>query len=198
MCTLNCLSCFKAMSVEYTDEYLSIYRTSRVSTVLGGLFALAGVGILIHMLLQGKCASSMFALCILGLFVALGFILAGIVLISHHKIVKVYKNNSKIEVIDSSITGYSRSSIHFSDISGVEVSEDSDMVLGEPSGLWVVRLYLSKIGKNGLRQFIKSEKIFATDRKDEALVVRDYFAHIENVVIVNYSNVSNKFSLSAY
>ena len=165
---------------------------------MGTLFALAGLGIFIHMLLQGKCASSMFYLCVIGLFVAVVFLLVGIVLASFHKIVKVYKKEAKIEVMDYSITGFSQTAYHFSDISGVEVSLDADRVLGEVSNLWIVRIYISTIGKNGIRQFRKSEKIFASFNKYEAQIVADYFAQIENVSIVHYSASENKLSLSAY
>ncbi|MBP5467736.1 MAG: hypothetical protein J6Z11_00660 [Candidatus Riflebacteria bacterium] len=181
MCVLNC---FKAMNVEYTDDNLAIYRTSRAFSILGSLFTLAGVVILIKLLIPGSCASSLFGLCIFCLFVALGFILAGILLISFHKIVKVDKNNSRIEISESSITGYCRNTIDFSDISGLEISKDSENLFGEASGLWIVRVYVSKIGKDGLRHFRKVEKIFATDRLDEARIVADYFARIENVDIV--------------
>ena len=189
MCVLNC---FKAMNVEYTDECLAIYRTSRVFSVLGGLFTFAGVAILLKLLFPGSCASSLFGLCIFCLFVAIGFILAGIILISFRKIVKVDKNNSKIEIIESSITGFSKSSIHFSDISGLEISKDSENVFGEASGLWIVRIYVSKIGKDGLRHFRKVEKIFATDCLEEARIVADYFAKKENVDYVSSYPRENK------
>ena len=180
-------NCFKAMNVEFADDSLAIYRTSRASSVLGTMFTLAGVSILIKLLLPGSCASSMFCLCIFCLFVAITFILAGIVLISFRKIVKVDKRNSKIEIVESSITGFSKSAVHFSDISGLEISKDSANVFDEPTGLWVVRIYVSCYGKDGLRHFRKVEKIFSTDCFDEARNVADFFARIENVEIINSS-----------
>ena len=183
-------NCFKAMNVEFADDSLAIYRTSRASSVLGSMFTLAGVSILIKLLLPGSCASSMFGLCIFCLFVALSFILAGIVLISFRKIVKVDKANSKIEIVESSITGFSKSAVHFSDISGLEISRDtsdSSSVLDEATGLWIVRIYVSCYGKDGLRHFRKVEKIFSTDSVDEARSVADYFARIENVEIIDSS-----------
>ena len=179
------LNCFKAMNVEYTDDSLAIYRTSRASSALGTLFSLAGVIILIKLLIPGSCASSLFGLCIFCLFVAVTFILAGIILISFCKIVRVDKRNSKIEITESSITGYSKTSIDFNDISGLEISKDSENVFGESTGLWIVRIYVSNIGKDGIRHFRKVEKIFATDHLEEAHLVADYFARIENVDIVN-------------
>ena len=182
---MSVLNCFKAMNVEYADDNLAIYRTSRASSVLGTLFTLAGVSILIKMLLPGSCASSLFELCVFCLFVALAFILAGIVLISFRKIVKVDKKNSKIEIVESSITGFSKSALHFSDISGLEISRDSADLFDNSTSLWVVRIYVSCYGKDGLRHFRKVEKIFSTDSIDEARNVADYFARIENVEIIN-------------
>ena len=189
MCVLNC---FKAMNVEYTDDSLAIYRTTRAFSILGTLFTLAGVIILIKLLLPGSCAQSLFGLCIFCLFVAVGFILAGIILISFHKIVRVDKRDSRIEITESSITGYSKTYIDFRDISGLEISKDSENMFGESTGLWIVRVYVSNIVKDGLRHFRKVEKIFATDHLEEARIVADYFARIENVDIVDSYPENNK------
>ncbi len=180
-------NCFKAMNVDFADDSIAIYRTTRASSVIGTLFTLAGVSILIELLLPSSCAHSMFTLCVICLFVAVAFILAGIILISFCKIVRVDKKNSKIEIVESSITGFSKSAVHFSDISGLEISKDSENVnlFDEPAGLWVVRIYVSCYGKDGLRHFRKVEKIFSTDSFDEARNVADYFARIENVEIIN-------------
>lgn len=188
-------NCFKAMNVELADDSLAIYRTSRASSVLGTMFTLAGISILIKLLLAGSCTSSMFELCIFCLFVALAFILAGIVLISFRKIVRVDKANSKIEIVESSITGFSKSAIHFSDISGLEISRDSSGVWDETTSLWVVRIYVSCYGKDGLRHFRKVEKIFSTDSISEARNVADYFARIENVEIIDSSFQENQKKL---
>lgn len=187
MCFLNCC---KAMNVEFSDDSLAIYRTSRAFSVLGVLFTLAGVGILIRLAMPSSCLQSLFGLCIFSLFVAICFIVAGIILISFHKIVKVDKRNSKIEIIDSNITGYYKSAIHFGDISGLEISSDSDKVLGKSSDLWEVRIYISKIGKDGLRHFRKVEKIFSTDCYHEARYVADFFAKIENVDIIDTNGIA--------
>ena len=180
-------NCFKAMNVEFADDSVAIYRTSRASSVLGGLFTLAGVSILIKLLLPGSCASSMFELCIFCLFVALFFIIAGIILFSFRKIVKEDKANSKIEIVESSITGFSKSAIHFSDISGLEISKDPSDLLDDATGLWIVRIYVSCYGKDGLRHFRKVEKIFSTDSVVEARNVAEFFARIENVEIIDSS-----------
>lgn len=182
---MSVLNCFKAMNIEYADDSLAVYRTSRAFSVLGTLFTIAGVSILIKLLLPGSYASSLFGLCIFCLFVSMAFILAGIILISFHKIVRVDKKNSKIEIVDSCITGFCKSAIHFGDISGIEISKEAENFVGDSIGLWTVRLYVSSYGKDGLRHFRKVEKIFATDCYDEARNVADFFARIENVEIIN-------------
>ena len=73
------------------------------------------------------------------------------------------------------------------EVSSSKDSSDSSSVIEEATGLWVVRIYVSCYGKDGLRHFRKVEKIFSTDSISEARNVADYFARIENVEIIDSS-----------
>lgn len=192
MCVLNYL---KAMDAKRCSDAVSIYRTNPAVSVLGGLFLLAGVGILLRLLFPGCSVSSLFALCVFCLFIAMTFILIGIVLLSYRRVVTIDKANSRIEVVDSSITGYHESAIHFEDISALEITKDSECILGEESGFWNVRVYVCKLSGDGERQLCKVEKLISTANFHEAREVADYFARFGNVEIVN-SYVAKKTSFS--
>lgn len=182
MCVLNFL---KAMDAKHCDDATVIYRTTPTVSVLGGLFLLAGVGIIARLFFPGCSVSSLFTFCMFCLFIAMFFILIGLVLLSYRRVVTIDKVNYKIEVVDSNITGCHESAIHFEDISALEIAMDSECIFGEESGLWMVRVYVCKLSCDGDRRLCKVEKLITTADFHEVREVADYFARLGNVEIVN-------------
>lgn len=182
---MGVLNCFKAMEIEEVNSDSVTYRTSIAFQIIGAIFLFFGVAILITLIFPGSIVSSMFGLSIVCLFAAMAFLLIGVAMITYQKTVSVDKVNRKIEITDSSILGFHKSNIHFSEISGIEISKDSETFLGDESSLFVVRVYVSKLNIHGIRQFSKVERLFETANEYEARDVADYFAKLQNVQVEN-------------
>ncbi len=182
---MGVLTCFKAMEIEECSANSVTYRTSIAFQIIGAIFLFFGAAILITLVFPGSIVSSMFGLSIICLFAAMAFVLIGFAMLTYHKTVSVDKTNKKIEITDSSILGFHKSNIHFSEISGLEISKDSETFLGDESSLFVVRIYVSKLNIHGIRQFSKVEKLFETANEIEARQVADYFAKLQNVNVEN-------------
>lgn len=190
---MGVMNCFKAMEIEYSNESSVTYRTSIVFQIIGAIFIFFGIAILITLIFPGSIVSSMFALSIFCLFAAMTFLLIGFAMVTYHKTVSVDKLNKKIEITDSSILGFHKSNIHFSEISGLEISKDSETFLGDESNLFVVRVYVSKLNIHGIRKFSKVERLFETANELEAREVADYFARLQNINVENsYNRRSNR------
>lgn len=182
---MGVLTCFKAMEIEECSSNSVTYRTSIAFQIIGAIFLFFGAAILVTLIFPGSIVSSMFGVSIICLFAAMTFVLIGFAMLTYHKTVSVDKGNKKIEITDSSILGYHKSNIHFSEISGLEISKDSETFLGDESSLYVVRIYISKLNIHGIRQFSKVEKLFETANEIEARQVADYLAKLQNVNVEN-------------
>ena len=188
---MSVFNCFRAMNVEHVDDSVAIYRTTLASSVLGLLFIFAGLGILIRLLLPGSYLNSMFGVCVFCLFVAITFIVIGLVLFTYKKRVVIDKANRKFEMLDASVLGFRKTAFGFDEISGIEISEDSECAVYEESGLWLVRIYISKLEPDGYRRFSRVERILATAQLHEAKEFSENIARICNVEIV-YSYAEQK------
>ncbi|MGM0599792.1 MAG: hypothetical protein ACQETH_08245 [Candidatus Rifleibacteriota bacterium] len=151
---MGALSTFKVMKMEDYDSDIVTFRTSKVCSVLGGLFILAGSGIMIQILVR-KLFFTLFSFCLFCSVVSVAFMMAGIILFSYKKYVTMDTRDKKFTLKETSIHGIRNSAFHFDEIMSIELTRDSECVLANHASLWVVKVYLQHEG-------FAVEKIFAT------------------------------------
>lgn len=190
--------CFKAMEIENIDDKTVTYRTSSAFMFFGFLFVFFGVAILLNLLFPGCNIASMLGTCVFCLCTAMSFILVGLAMITYKREVNVNLEAKKVEITNSSILGYKRSCIHFSEISGLEISKDCQSILGNAGEIFVVRVYVSNFDYQGIRHFSKVVKIFETNSEKEAREVAEYFTRYQNIDIINSCASRRKISAGCY
>lgn len=152
---MGLLSSFKVMKVQDFDHEIITFSTSRVCRVLGAMFIFAGLAIILQLLL-GHLFFTLFAFCIFCLLVSGAFILAGLVLITYRRSVKIDKGQQRIELSESSMLGVRNTAFHFEDLLSVELTRDSECLLSKTASLWLVKAYVRHCDG------ISVERVFAT------------------------------------
>ncbi len=158
---MGALSTFKVMKSEDFGGDTITFRTSRVCSVLGFLFLVAGLGIILQ-LWSGKHLLTMPWFCVICFVVSLGFIMAGLILVSYRKYVTLSKTAQKIELTESSILGVRATAFHFNEITNFELTKDCECLFSTHANLWVIKAYVEH-GKS-----ISVEKLFASISPVEA------------------------------
>jgi hypothetical protein len=125
------------------------------------MFIFAGAGI-IAQLLWGNLFFSLFAFCLCCLLVAAGFILAGLVLATYRRTVRIDKESRRIELRESSILGVRDTAFHFEELLNVELTRDSECFLAKSASLWLVKIYVCHCDSFSV------ERVFATISPAEA------------------------------
>lgn len=194
---MGLLNCLRAMEVVGMKSNSVTYRTSWAFQILGFIFIFFGGVILFGLLFPGCRMSSMIGMCMVCLFTGVIFMMLGFAMITFQKTVTVNNEAEKLEVVESSIFGYRRSCIHFSEISEIEISKECQTILGNASELFVIRVYVSKLDNQGIKHFSKVVKIFETDIEDEARKAAECFTRLKNIDII-YGYVGNKRLRASY
>ncbi|GAB4269672.1 MAG: hypothetical protein Kow0029_05830 [Candidatus Rifleibacteriota bacterium] len=166
---MGALSTFKVMKVEDYGNDVVTFRTSRVCTLLGALFIFAGLGI-VFQLLVGKLFFTLFSFCLFCLFVSGGFLLAGLILVTYNKTVKMNVAEQKVVLLESSLLGARSTAFHFNELMSVELTRESECIFSNHGKLWVVKAYLH-------HEDFAVERIFATINPVEAKQAAETLAH---------------------
>jgi hypothetical protein len=164
------------MKVEDYGLDITTFRTSRVCSVLGSLFFLAGIGILFQ-LLAGKYFYSLPSFCVFCLVISGLFFLAGLVLITYKKTVRIHKIERKVVLSESSILGMRTTAFHFDEIMNIELTKDGDCILKNHATLWMVKVYLQ-------HEHFAVEKVFVTVNPSEAKQAAESLAFIAGKELV--------------
>lgn len=174
---MGLLSSFKVMQVQNCDHEVITFSTSRACGVLGVMFVFAGLAI-ISQLLLGNLFSELFVFCLFCLFVSAAFILAGLVLATYRRTVKVDKGLRKIDLSESSILGVRTTAFHFEDLLSVELTRDSECLFSKSASLWVVKAYISHYDN------IAVEKVFSSICPNDAKYAAETIAYAANKELV--------------
>lgn len=174
---MGTLSSFKVMKVDESEDDVIVLRTSRVCGVLGMLFILAGLGILFQLYI-GRQFVSLFAFCLFGFMVAVAFIIAGLVLVTYRKNVRLCKQSKKISLLESSILGVRTTAYDFDEITNVELTRDCECILANHARMWLVKLYVCH------GDSITVERVFATVSPYDAKQAAESIAFAANKELI--------------
>lgn len=180
---MDAFSIFKAMKVKNITADKFSFRTSRSCYVLGCLFIMAGLGIMFQVFINAF-STSLMSFCFGCLIVALLFIFSGVTLIIYRRKVNINVSSQKIDISQSGISGYRRSTYHFSEISSLELAKDNECLLSLHTDLWIVRGYIKH------HRTIFVERLFATMSFSEAKEIMEKLSYTikANAIISTDSN----------
>lgn len=174
---MGLLSSFKVMKIEDSDKDVITLRTSRACVFLGLLFGFAG-GAIMCQLLIGNLFPVLFRFCLFALFVAAGFLLAGLILITYRKSVVLNKLQQKILLEESSILGLRKTAFHFEDILKLELTRDSECICAKSASLWLVKAYVRHYDNFSV------EKVFSSVSPVDAKFVAESLAFATNKELI--------------
>ncbi len=142
---MGLLTFLKGMKTDELGTGEVVLRTSRTCGVFGVMVLLAGVGVAgraaIHVVQGGSLAVAA-----LGMVVAGGLGVGGLMVLTYRKCVIISRFHSKIEYMEYGVLCQRRATYHFRDLLHLEVCRSCECLGASPVSLWRIKAYVRRGG----------------------------------------------------
>lgn len=156
------------MKLENESENVDLLRTSRVTTLLGVLFIISGLGMLLRVFLSNHF-KTMPSICFFVAAVAILFIVAGTLLANYRKVVRINREECRIDILESSFLGFKTSAIHFNEVTNVELSRESTGMITSKTNPWIVKIYVSINNELSVEKVFTSANVYDAHNAAESI-----------------------------
>ncbi|RCK79480.1 MAG: hypothetical protein OZSIB_4234 [Candidatus Ozemobacter sibiricus] len=142
---MGLLAFLKGMKADEPGPGTVILRTSRTCGAFGVMVLLAGVGVAgraaIYLLQGGGLAVTA-----LGMIVAGGLGVGGLMVLTYRKCVIISRKQSKIEYMEFGVLCEKRATYHFRDLLHLELCRSCECLGASPVSLWRIKAYVRRGG----------------------------------------------------